>query len=243
MRRVTGRRGPDRFDERRNLGLRIDLREQPQELALAPEARAPEDFRVPFTAEVRTDHEQAREVDLALGDGITELGVLAHQPGRLRTPERSILTQAQFVDAIRVQRRTRAEAVDTPPLYLAEVSKQVGERDVGSRREMLYGGKQLVVRNGRQRIAVGHVSSYTRDRNALRLTGERRSCARTSRDSNFARETVQLGCQTRKTASHDDLHMLAGAAREYRQDESTVIDRFRPRAEQRATHTAKATRF
>jgi hypothetical protein len=33
---------------------------------------------------------------------------------------------------------------------------------------------------------VGHASSYTRDRNAPRSTRERRSCARTSRGSNFA---------------------------------------------------------
>ena len=95
--------------------------------------------------------------------------------------------------------------MDATPLDLAEVSKQVGERDVGSRGQMLYGGKQLVVRNGRQGIAVSHVSSYTRDLNAPTLPSERRSCARTIRNSNFAGTTVQRACQTRTTASRDDL--------------------------------------
>ena len=95
---------------------------------------------------------------------------LAYQSSRLGTPESGVLAHPQFVDAIGVEGRARTEAVDATPFDLAEVSKQVGERDVGSRCQLLHGGKELIVRNGR-RIAVGQAQSYTRDRSAPRLTG------------------------------------------------------------------------
>src|SRR5882672_7762874 len=103
--------------------------------------------------------------------------------------------------------------MDATPLDLAEVGKQVGERDVGPRGQMLYGGKQLIVRNGRQGIAVSHISSYTRNRNTPTFPSERRSCAWTIRNSNFARTTVQRACQTRTTASRDDLPDVEQEAR------------------------------
>jgi hypothetical protein len=111
--------------------------------------RAAKDLRVPFAPQVRADHEHARQVDLALCDGVAELGVLAHEMGCFRTPERRVLSHPELVNAVGVERRAGALAVDAAPLHLTEVGKQVGQRDIGARGQPLHRGKQLVGGHGR----------------------------------------------------------------------------------------------
>ena len=72
---------------------------------------------MPLTAEVGTNHQRARE------RWISPLAMASPSSACART----------------------SRAAYAGPLYLAEVSKQVGERDVGSRGEMLHVGNELVV--------------------------------------------------------------------------------------------------
>jgi hypothetical protein len=186
VRGATGRRRPNRLDPGGNLGLRIDLGDQPQELPLAPEPRTPQELRMPLSTEVWPDHQHTGEMDLSLRDGIVELGVLANEPRRLRASVGGVFTHSQFIDAVGVQRRAGPQAMDASPLHLAEMNQQVGQRDVRSRGQTLHCDEQIIVRNGSERIVMNHVAAYTRDPNAPTLPQGRRSCPRTAQDSNRA---------------------------------------------------------
>ena len=76
--------------------------------------------------------------------------------------------------------------MDTSPLHLAEMSQQVGQRDVRARGQTLHSDEQVIVRNGRERIVMNHVAAYTRDPDASTLPEERRSCPGTPQNSNRA---------------------------------------------------------
>src|SRR6185503_13439611 len=98
------------------------------------------------------------EVDLPLRDGVVKLGVFAHQPGRLRTAISRVLAQSQFVHAVSVERRARAQTVNAAAFHLAEMSEQVGERDVRPSGQTLHGDEEVVIRKGRKSISLNHVA-------------------------------------------------------------------------------------
>jgi hypothetical protein len=74
--------------------------------------------------------------------------MLVDEASGLGAPERDVFTHAQLVDAVRVERRARAVAVDAAALELAEMGEQVGESDVGARREATRRRVELWVGQG-----------------------------------------------------------------------------------------------
>lgn len=64
-------------------GLWVDLGEHLRDLLLRSEAGALDHLRVVRAAQIRRDHQQAGEMDLAAGDDAAERRVLVHQAGGL----------------------------------------------------------------------------------------------------------------------------------------------------------------
>src|SRR5581483_1632542 len=95
-----------------------------------------------------------------------------------------LFTHSQFICAIGVEGRAGTQAVKAAPIYLTEMSQQVGQCDVRSRGQTAHGDEQVVVGNGGKSISLNHVAAYTRDPEVPRLPQERRSWGRTAQNSN-----------------------------------------------------------
>lgn len=62
--------------------------------------------------EVWPEHQQGREVELAVRDGVEERGKTSDQAGRADAAKRGVFGEAQLVDAVSVQARTSSGAVE-----------------------------------------------------------------------------------------------------------------------------------
>jgi hypothetical protein len=82
---------------------------------------ASEDLDEVVRGEERAEHQQAREVELASGNGLQQQGEAAHEAGGSDTAIRFVFGEAQLVDAVGVEARAGTSAVDAARFDLAEV--------------------------------------------------------------------------------------------------------------------------
>jgi hypothetical protein len=94
---------------------------------------------------VRTEHQEASEVKFSCGYVIEQRGKAAHEAGGGNSAIRFVLRQAQFVDAVDIEARAGAGAVDAARLDLGEVGKQGGEQLVRATDEASRGDEQFGV--------------------------------------------------------------------------------------------------
>ena len=78
--------------------------------------------------EVRTQHQQAREVELTCGNGIEQRGKAAHEACRADAAEGFVFGKAELVDAVGVEARAGTSAVDTAHFDLGEVREQARQQ-------------------------------------------------------------------------------------------------------------------
>jgi hypothetical protein len=91
--------------------------------------------------EVRTQHQQAREVELTGGNGIEQRGKAAHEAGRADAAKGFVFGKAEFVDTIGVEARADTSAVDTALFDFGEVREQARQQLVRATDEPACGGQ------------------------------------------------------------------------------------------------------
>jgi hypothetical protein len=100
-----------------------------------------EDLHEIVGGEVRTQHQQAREVELAGGNGIEQHGKAAHEASRADAAERFVFGETQLVNTIRVQARASAGAMDPARFDLGEVREQARQQLIRATDEPACGGQ------------------------------------------------------------------------------------------------------
>lgn len=143
--RTARERGPNGLYQGRHRRLRIELGDEPRNLALGPEAGPLEHLRTLLSAEKGRDHEQARQVDLSPRQSVAEVRVPVNDPRCLRATVRGIFAHAQLVHAVRIERRARPLAVDAASLHFTEMGEKIGERHVGARSEPPHRDVKVIV--------------------------------------------------------------------------------------------------
>ena len=83
-----------------------------------------------FLGEVLAEHKKTGQVQLAGGDGIEERRKAPNESCSCNAPEGFVLRQAKLVDAIGVEARAGARAMDAASLHFAEVGEQRGEEQI-----------------------------------------------------------------------------------------------------------------
>src|SRR4030095_2211342 len=96
------RRGPERFDAGRNLRQRVEDPDQARELLLGAVLGASEDLDEIVRGEQRSQHQQARQVELTGGDRVEQRGKAAHETGGGDAPKRLVFRETKLVNAIAV---------------------------------------------------------------------------------------------------------------------------------------------
>ena len=91
------RRRAQRFDPRRNGWQRIQNPYELRDLLLGAVLGAGQYIAQVFTREMRTEHQQPREMEFSLGNGVEELGKSPREAGRRHT----VLSWVSVLEATR----------------------------------------------------------------------------------------------------------------------------------------------
>src|SRR5215471_13390234 len=102
---------------------------------------AGEDFDHVLLGEVGAEHEQAREVELAEGDGVTQRREASDEARSGNPAKGFVFREPKLVDAIDVKARARSGAVNATGLDLAEVREELGEKLVRAPNETARAGE------------------------------------------------------------------------------------------------------
>jgi hypothetical protein len=108
-------------------------------------ARARTSTRFAFR-EVRAKHEQAREVELARAERVEQRGEPSDETSGSNAAKGFVLGEAELVNAVGVEARTGARAVNAAGFGLAEVDEELGEQLVGATHEPASPLEELGVR-------------------------------------------------------------------------------------------------
>ncbi len=83
-----------------------------------------EDVEVIVPRQVWSEHQETGEVELSGSDGVEERGKLVDEARGGHAANRGVFREAQLVNAVGVQARTRSSAVEAARFDLAEVREQ-----------------------------------------------------------------------------------------------------------------------
>jgi hypothetical protein len=139
------RRGAEGFDAGRDVGQRIELPDEARDFLLGPMLGSGQYLRQVLGREVRVEHQQTGEVELARSDGLEQLGKAAHEARGGDPAKRFVFREAQFVNAIAVEARAGTGTVDAAGFDLAEVPEQARQELVRATDEPSRGREQLRV--------------------------------------------------------------------------------------------------
>ena len=153
---IRARRGsrPERLNPARNVRARRNFRDQALDFTLGAKARSSEKPDVVLRSEIRRKQQEPREVNRAFREHLEQNRKLTSHPRRTCPALSLVLGKAKLVETIRVERRTRAFAVDPTRLDLPKVRKQVGREEVVSAGERLHLRVQNIVGNPIEAIAL-----------------------------------------------------------------------------------------
>jgi len=114
------------LDPRRSIGRRCELSDDSFDLTLGPEADASEKVGMIFWCEMGTDEQDAGQMNRGFGQHGQKPRELARQSRSATAALGLVFRHAQFVDAIRIQRRASTLAMDAARFDLCEVREQFG---------------------------------------------------------------------------------------------------------------------
>jgi hypothetical protein len=139
-------RGTERLDASRNGGQRVEDAHELCELALGPVLGAREDMGEVSLVEVRAEHEQPGKVELAGGQRVQECREASDETSGGNAAKGFVFGEAELINAVGVEARAGARAVNAARFDLAEVNEELGEQLVratheaaGSREELAIG--------------------------------------------------------------------------------------------------------
>jgi hypothetical protein len=98
-----------------------------------------------FGGEERAQHQEARQVQFAFGDGRQQRGKATHMASRSDAPERFVFGETQFVHAVGVQARTGTSAVKATRFDLSQVREETRQELVRAADEASRGREELRV--------------------------------------------------------------------------------------------------
>jgi hypothetical protein len=104
-----------------------------------------QDFAQVLVGKMRTEHQEAGEVELTSSHRVPQGGKAADQTGGGDAAKGLVFGEAQLINAVRIEARTGTDPVDAARLDLAEVGEQGGEQLVGAADEASRGSEQLGV--------------------------------------------------------------------------------------------------
>ena len=135
----------ERVDSRWDVGQRIELADEARDFLLGAVLGSGQHLRHVVGGEVRAEHQQGGEVELACGNRVEQGGKAAHEARGGDAAVGFVFGEAQFVDAVDVEARACADAVDTAGLHLGEVGEQGRQELVRTTDESSRGGEELAV--------------------------------------------------------------------------------------------------
>jgi hypothetical protein len=106
---------------------------------------ASEDLDEIVSGEQRSQHQQAREVELTGGDRVEQRGKAAHETGGSDATKRLVFREPKLVNAIAVEARASASAMDAARFDLPEVREQARQELVRATDEPSRDCEQLRV--------------------------------------------------------------------------------------------------
>jgi hypothetical protein len=136
------------LDRRRDVRAGRDLRDQLLDLALGAKASAGEHVGVIFRGEMRSQQQDAGEVDRRIREHVEEDGKVPNRAGRLHAALRFVFAHAQLVDAVLVERSARHLAICAAGVDLREVRQDVSGEGVAATDERLEVAQQRGVVDG-----------------------------------------------------------------------------------------------
>jgi hypothetical protein len=107
--------------------------------------------------EVRAEHEQARQMQLASLDRAEQRWEPLHQPGRADPAKGCIFRQPQFVNAISVETGAGAKAVQPARFDLRQVNEQRGEDLIYAPHETACVREQIVIGQVAEAVLLSNV--------------------------------------------------------------------------------------
>jgi hypothetical protein len=103
------------------------------------------DLDVIGIGQVRTEQEKTREVKLAAGDRLEQRRELSYETRGLGSTKRAVFGEAELVDAVRVEARAAALAMDPTSFDLGEVSEERCQDLIRAANEASSAREKLVV--------------------------------------------------------------------------------------------------
>jgi hypothetical protein len=124
----------------------IEQAHESSDLLLGPVLGSSEHLDQILFGEMRAEHQKTGEVKLPRGDGAAEERKAAHQASGGDPAISFVLRETQLVDAIGVQTRAGAAAMDAASFDLGKMQEQGGEQLVRTTDEQARCDEQLRVR-------------------------------------------------------------------------------------------------
>jgi hypothetical protein len=106
---------------------------------------APGDLDEVRLGEVRAEHEQPGEVELARGQRVEQRREASDETSGCNSAKSLVLREAELVDAVRVEARAGARAVNAARFDFAEVDEELGEQLVRATNETAGSVEELGV--------------------------------------------------------------------------------------------------
>jgi len=134
-------------------GRGANLCNQMLDLAFGPKARSGKQLGVIFERQIRRQQQESGEVNGPLGEHLEQQRKRPRHARRACAPLRFVFGQPELVNTIRVQRRTRALAVNPARVHLGKVREQLGREPIVPPRERLHPRMKRLVRNVLELVA------------------------------------------------------------------------------------------
>jgi hypothetical protein len=141
--------GSENLDARGNVRQRVEDAHQLRDLLLAAVLGAGHHLPEVFARQVRRKQEQPSEVELARGHSVEHFGKFADQPRRGHAPDGLVFREAELIDAIGKQTRTRPLPVQLASIHFSQMRQQRREQLIRPSDQSSSVREQLGVRERR----------------------------------------------------------------------------------------------